>query len=208
MSYKGKLKCWYTNDNNLSNKLSEFRSCIDKEKPDVIGVTEVWMKEEFVLQGYHPAVRYDRTKCKKGGGVLLFVKDNLQMTEWPVLNDIAFNESVWCIIKLTHSESILLGVCYRSPTTTTENDLELNKLFKMAQASHVKHIQVMGDFNYPQIDWKTGRVSGPADSSQVSFFEMVQDLYWIQSVEFDTRFRIGCNPSQLDLIFTNREYSI
>lgn len=205
---KGKLKCWYTNASSLSNKLDEFHACIDKEQPHIVAVTEIWMKDELVLNGYHQALRHDRQETVKGGGVVLFVKDSLKIVDCQEVSGLPFDESVWCLIKLTRSELMLLGVCYRSPNSTLENNEQLISVFKRTKQLHVQHVLVIGDFNYPQIDWNKGKVEGPDDSSQVQFYDTVQDLFWVQHVDFPTRFRIGQTPSQLDLVFTKHEYAV
>jgi len=54
--------------------------------PDVIGITETSLHEhvysaEISLRGY-TVFRNDRQNGRKGGGVLLYVKTNLQPTEY------------------------------------------------------------------------------------------------------------------------------
>ena len=57
ISSVNQVRCLYTNANCLSNKHSELQGRIDSVKPDIIGITEVWEKEEYVVQGYHQACR-------------------------------------------------------------------------------------------------------------------------------------------------------
>ena len=66
----------------------------------------------------------------------------------------------------------------------------------------------MGDFNYGQIDWKDGSVKGMPDSPAARFADATRDLFLHQHVDFPTRFREGCNPSQLDLVFSNDEMMV
>ena len=202
------MKCWYTNACSLRNKLDEFRARVKSEQPHVVAVTEVWMKEDVVLDGYHQAVRHDRESGRKGGGILLFVKDNLPMIECRELSKLAFEESVWCLVRLIGSESMLLGLCYRSPSSEIENDNQLLNVLRSTEQVQAEHVLVMGDFNFPQIDWSVGKVDGPEDSSQAQFYEVVQDLFLAQHVDFPTRFRNGQSPSQLDLVLTKHEYAI
>ena len=197
----------YTNANSLKNKLSELRLRIDEGKPDVIGITEVWTKDEIVLQGYHPAYRYDREEDQKGGGVMLFVKSDLEVLDCPELSSPNI-ESVWCYVKLSSKEKLLVGVCYRPPASSVEYNEGLNLLLKQTPSTRTKHILVMGDFNYPQIDWDTGSVDGSEGSSQERFFDAVNDLFWLQCVNFPTRFKEGNEPSLLDLVFANEENAI
>ena len=69
------LSGMHTNANNLQNKINELRGRIDRFKPDIVGITEVWMKEVLVVQGYHPAFPHDKEESKKGGRVLPLVKN-------------------------------------------------------------------------------------------------------------------------------------
>ena len=105
------LTCFYTNANNLQNKINELKGRIDDFKPDIVGITEVWMKEKLIIQGYHPAFRYDRDEGRRGGGVLLLVKDCHVVVECTDFHGGDFEESVWCIIKTSDSAKLLVGIC-------------------------------------------------------------------------------------------------
>ena len=66
----------------------------------------------------------------------------------------------------------------------------------------------MGDFNYGQIDWEGGSVSGQEFSDAARLFEGTQELFLYQHVNFPTRYREGCRPSQLDLVFSTEELMV
>ena len=66
----------------------------------------------------------------------------------------------------------------------------------------------MGDFNYPCIHWEEGYADGPEDGDAANFYEVTQDFFLHQHVNFDTHFRGGFRPSQLDLIFSNKDYLV
>ena len=196
----------YTNANCLRNKYGELRGKLDTMKPDLVGITEVWDKENFVVQGYHPPLRKDRVN-RAGGGVMLLVRDNLEVTECKELNDSDFQESVWCIVKTPQSTKILVGVCYRSPSSLHENNMLLCQLMKAAKLKSGLTL-IMGDFNYDQINWEHGSVEGPEGSDAVSFFNATQDMFLCQHVGEPTRYRNGQTPSRLDLVFTSEEHMI
>ena len=44
------LKCMTINAQSLKNKMDEFKSVIDREKPHIISVTETWGKEWMGMQ--------------------------------------------------------------------------------------------------------------------------------------------------------------
>jgi hypothetical protein len=49
---------------------------------------------------------------------------------------------------------LLPGYIYKSPSSSPENLDELNKpLITVSKEKKFSHIMVMGDFNFPKIDW-------------------------------------------------------
>ena len=77
---------------------------------------------------------------------------------------------MWCTIKLSKYDSLLLGVCYRAPGSSHDY-VKLNDLLKMIPQVHMKNVIVMGDFNFAHIDWESGAVDGPEDSDQSQFLK-------------------------------------
>ena len=63
----GWVKCMYTNENCLSNKKTELQARIKEYQPHIIGLTEVWIKEQFSIEGYHPAIHKHRANDRIGG---------------------------------------------------------------------------------------------------------------------------------------------
>ena len=204
---RNQLTCLYTNANSLKNKRNELQGKIDRLKPDVVGITEVWMKETYILQGYHPAIRKDRPDGVSGGGVMILIRDYLTVTECTELNSLS-TEAVWCFLNLSKSKRLLVGNCYRSPSSTAENNSRIIDMFKQIPSFRADGLLVMGDFNFPSIDWEEGTVNAAEDSEAAKFFDTTQDLFLYQNVSFPTRFREGCNPSRLDLVFSSEEHAV
>ena len=75
----------------MINKLDTFRATVESIKPDIIGVTESWANNEVLdselgVEGY-VMFRRDRDvkkegKYVKGGGVLLYVKEEMEPFEF------------------------------------------------------------------------------------------------------------------------------
>ena len=101
---------------------------------------------------------------------MLLVSSSLQVLECTYLSEHECEESVWYFIKLTSKDKLLVGVCYRAPNSNEDNNSKLNEMLMQTQQAQVSNILVMGDFNYPQIDWESGNVEGPEASSQAHFF--------------------------------------
>jgi len=64
-----------------------------------------------------------------------------------------FEESLWCTL-LKFRIVFLIGLCYRCPSSTSENDnLLLSLLDTVSMQVNVSHVMIMGDFNFPDIDF-------------------------------------------------------
>ena len=75
----------------------------------------------------------------------------------------------------------------------------------MKCTDNASHILLMGDFNFPEIDWINNIVSGSEESEPQKFFDMIQDEFYVQHVEKPTRRRGFQKPSLIDLIFSRDE---
>jgi len=161
--------------------------------PDVIGITESWTHNniedaELMLHGYQ-LFRCDRNTGNKGGGVLLIVKDVFNPIEFHTKT--TYGEHVWCKVG-----DLLTGVCYRSENTIIvghDNEVQVMKLLREVSNSHVL---IMGDFNYPDIDWSTC-TNTSACASTVDFLLTVDDCFLSQHVQAPTR-----GNAVLDLIMS------
>lgn len=175
---------------------------------DIIGVVETWtcedvMDSEMNLDGY-TMYRKDR-KGTKGGGVVLYIRDTIIATDIEKEIEEDFQESTWCKVELQNT-SLIVGVCYRSPKSTPENNQKLLKeVEKAAKCRRSDHVVIMGDFNYPAIDYKNFVVESGEDSDAALFFTKTLDVSLVQNVNEPTRFREGQRPSLLDYIFTDEE---
>ena len=74
--------------------------------------------------------RKDRKGCK-GGGLILYTSNRLRASINEELTKSEFEESLWCNVELNH-QRLLVGLCYRCPTSTTVNDDKLLYLMEKA----------------------------------------------------------------------------
>jgi len=118
-----KWKCFYTNANSIIAKMDELRHKIFIGNYDIIAVTESWANDdmsdsELWINGYHMYRMDCLTDCgKKGGGVLLYIKDTIRSSALSVLVNAEFHDSIWC--KLDSLQNFLVvGVCYRSTASS------------------------------------------------------------------------------------------
>jgi exonuclease III len=212
MDFNG-LQCFYTNADSLPNKLGELITRIQdgKNSYEVIGITEIYPqncrylpgKAELQLEGYELFLSEATSPRKRGAA--LYVNKKLKAEE--IRFNVKFEESIWTQIKLNNKDMLLLGCIYKIPSSSPENLDELNKLLTtVSKDKKFSHIMVMGDINFPKIDWKKWSTKG--DKNSENFLESIRDSYLFQHVMENTRMRENCEPSTLDLILTNDENMI
>jgi len=59
---------------------------------------------------------------------------------------------------------------------------------------------LMGDFNYPEIDWSSLTASGGDSTPAATFLNTCEDTFLIQHVQNPTRSRGNQHPPLLDLV--------
>ena len=189
-------------------KIDELRQLVTLHDYDIISVTESWATAgirdaELSVEGFS-MYRVDR-RVTRGGGVVLYVKENLRSSIDNKLMSENFEDSVWCSVK-TNDKRLLIGVCYRSPQSSKENNLKLLSVMdKAVNQCGYDRILIMGDFNFRDIDYNNYSVNADDSSEAFKFFNKTQDLYLIQNVTEATRKRSGTQESMLDYIFTNED---
>jgi hypothetical protein len=201
----------YTNADSISNKIDEFRLMVKNNRPHIIGVTEFKPKNarydltiaELNVDGYKS---FTNSMIKDDGqrGCLLYISSELVANQVEV--EAEFKDSVWAKIQLVSTDSLVVGCVYRSPSNSKPANAALNRLLlQMANGPH-SHLLIIGDFNYPAIDWihcSSTKMNENDDSNL--FLEAVNDAFLFQHVTKPTRCRVINTPSVLDLVFTNEE---
>ena len=193
-----KLKCFYVNARSIVNKHDELELYITDEKPDIVGITETWAVEsigdsELNVEGY-TMLRKDRIigVKSKGGGVLLYIKNSINVVEREDLLDNKFPECIWCNIVIS-GEKTLIGVCYRPPDS---NKIQDEALFKMINMASREKLLIMGDFNFANLNWEKPE---SLDHSHL-FIKCLDDNFLVQCVDECTR-----GKNVLDLVLTTEE---
>ena len=106
------------------------------------------------------------------------------------LTESNFPESLWCSINC-NGENTLIGVCYRAPDSAEINDKALYSLLNRVKNQRVV---VLGDFNYPEINWSQGDTLDAAHP----FIECIANNFLFQLVEEPTR-----GKNFLDLVLSS-----
>lgn len=190
---KDKLKCLYFNARSIVNKIQELELLVKNENIDIVGITETWLNvnildSEMNIEGY-TLLRKDRGDNRRGGGVALYIRNDISFICCEDLFEVDFPETLFCSITCG-KEKTLIGVCYRPPSSLVGNDKALYSLLGRVSKDRVI---IMGDFNFPELDWC--KIETLSDTHP--FIKCINNNFLDQLVDKPTR-----GDNILDLIMT------
>ena len=98
-SSKEEIKCVCLNARSTINKKDELNIMVDDIKPHIIGKTESWANNDITyaelgLKGY--AMFRKDIMGRRGGGVLLYIKDTIPAYQVQLEEEADCNEVIWC----------------------------------------------------------------------------------------------------------------
>ena len=117
----------------------------------------------------------------------------------------------WHFLKfgLGKDTELLVGCFYRSISGTKDNNEALISIIKAISVEKYKNNLLMGDFNFPDINWTDWTCStNSTENFSYRFIEAVRDFYLYQHITKATRGRGTDTPNTLNLIFTNHEDTV
>ena len=169
----------------MGNKQEELETCVQSGDYDLVAITETWWDSSHdwnvVMDGY-ALFRKDRP-ARRGGGVALYVREQLQCTKFCPGADEERVESVWVRIKGQAGRGdTAVGVCYRPPDQAEEVDEAFYGQLRVASQSQA--LVVASDFNFPDVCWKDHSDSQPQSRR---FLQCIDDNFLMQMVEEPTR---------------------
>ena len=190
------------------NKRNEMKALIEINQPDIVGITEVKPKHarfnvqecEIAIEGYELFHNLE----EEGRGIALLVRKEMEPTPNDRLSS-TFSEHVF--VDCTQGDGTLLtvGVIYRRPGSTSENDEKLFELIRNTAGMRKDNLLIFGDFNLPSINWDTESCRNNESHEASQFLQAYTDACLFQHQKETTRFREGEKPSVVDLVLTNKE---
>ena len=200
----------YTNADQLRNKMDELKMRSENYMPEIIAITEVKPKRshlkinsaEYVLNDSKFDMFEKNLENDIGRGIVMHIDKRLNAK--PVEVETAFEECLLAKVDLNNNDKLLICVVYRSESGTEENNNKLNKLINETCTQGYSHLLIMGDINYPDIDWENWFTPGELSREQL-FLKTLQKNFLYQHVDKPTRFRGTDTPNVLDLIITNND---
>ena len=107
-------KCMCLNARSIVNKKNELNIIVEDIDPHIIGITESWANvditdAELGLTGY---VMFRRDRIgRRGGGVVLYVKESIQAYEIKLEREADCDEAVWYKI-VPGNSTLTIGLVY------------------------------------------------------------------------------------------------
>ena len=156
---KEEIKCVCLNTRSIINKKNELNIMVDDIKPHIIGITESWANNDITdaglgLEGY-VMFRKDRIG-RRGGEVLLYIKETIPAYEVQLQEEADCNEAIWWKLVTGHT-TVTIGVVYRCPNITKQNNEKiLNAISEVSKGDCI----IMRDFNHGNIKWDTLQSTG------------------------------------------------
>ena len=138
------------NARSIINKKNELNIMVEDIDPHIIGITESWANTDITyaelgLTGY---VMFRRDRIgRRGGGVILYVKESIQADEIKLESEADYNEAVWCKI-VSGNSKLTIGLVYRSPNINEADNTKIQNAIK--EVSKGECI-IMRDFNHGHI---------------------------------------------------------
>ena len=154
------------------NKRAEFMTNVEMYEPDIIAVTEVstLISEEMLFMQMQSWNYMTMTVWRLAQKVEEYV-----CKKYPQCNSGGWASwwcfPMWCEIRLKNSYLLLFGCIYRSPNSTKENSRHLNNLLYKVCTRDVSHLIIVGDFNFPEVDWKTWTCNAGDSNPSYAFME-------------------------------------
>eukprot|EP00057_Strongylocentrotus_purpuratus_P029222 XP_011683696.1 PREDICTED: RNA-directed DNA polymerase from mobile element jockey-like [Strongylocentrotus purpuratus] len=183
-------------------KREAFWEALESCQPDVMIANETWLKptllnSEMMPAGYNTPIRKDRPDGYEG--VLLATKNDLVDCEVEVKSDC---EIIATKIQLYGQQPLIVVSAYRPPKNDLVYAQSLCQAIRQIIVGNPSAVVwVSGDFNLPDINWKTAAVDGHQYTAALNncFISTFNDVGLSQTVDFPTR-----GNRTLDLFLTNR----
>ena len=183
------------NVRSIVNELSQFQSFVYSSGLKIIGITETWLSNaiydnEILPTGYNI---YQSDRPSKGGGVLLAIDHSIHSSLIFSLIFSPVDIEILAVSVLTNPDFIICPL-YIPPNSTDDYFISLFSFIRNLGLN--KKVIIIGDFNFPDINWTSLVGSGKHSSL---FCELTSDLNLCQLVRHPTHVK----GNILDLVLTN-----
>ena len=199
------INIFYTNANDLKNKIAELSIVSSDKNCDILCITETFFNKDIldaeISIPNFKIFRADR-ETGKGGGSCVYVHNRVSAS---IVNNFSVPDCI--AVKLSCSTfDLILIVVYRSPSLNyDDNVLMINCLNDTVQKfSTDNEIIIVGDYNLPDLSWDHGVINCPIDTCNKKYviqkmfldFFVKNNFQWALGDNFITRRRTVLNTLQ------------
>ena len=156
-------------------------TCLLEVKPKIFN--HILSLAEYKLDGY--LLEQCSILLDSGRGMLLYIKNNIWYRKLDISSIANTNPSEIIAVKLMLKENIVLACVYRSPNSTHDNSNNINKSLENLLRRFCLNLNllVVGDFNYPKIDWEHYSTSSSPNDLNSKFLECTRDCFFEQLLQ-------------------------
>jgi len=167
-------------------KIASFDNLLQEHDPDIIAISETWLKSEILLSEFLPPDFnvFRRDRLDGYGGVLIACHISLNCHHLDLNCDV---EAIACQIILASHQTLIMCAFYRPPSRQLESATNLHDFFR----SIVDHysdspVWIAGDLNLPNINWDTRPISSSVYPSNLcdTVIDFVEEYGFTQAVNF------------------------
>lgn len=79
----------------------------------------------------------------------MFIRNLISTSDVNCQND---ESTIWSMVNLKNGDVLLVGVVYRSPSSSDEQNSQLIQTITEMVQRRPSHLLIMGDFNFPGIN--------------------------------------------------------
>lgn len=197
------IKVLYCNARSLIPKSDVLLNYVSLYEPFVVAVTETWLNSHipsslFCPPGY-TVYRRDRV-TGRGGGSLILVRDTVDSIQLDITSPSAPSDAlvdaVACQLSFGSTNNVGILCIYRPPNSLPEDNSTMLTLITNFLNLNLPINIIVGDFNFPEIDWLNSCTS---TAQSKLFFTFCQENFLTQHVELATRLT---SNSLLDLVLS------
>jgi len=163
----------------------------------VYSLCETWLSNsltncDLAFHGYH-VFRADRKfNGKSGGGVALLVPDSIQASVLGLPTSNLTFEAIAIKLHFKLTELVIISV-YRAPSRSKAHDCFFDQWLDYFKSLNLKKVPflIVGDFNFPNINWARSTAKGKSDSLAHKFLSFCLLNGLDQKVLVPTRIKNG-----------------
>ena len=212
-TYDKYLNILYFNSRSLKNKVNLLHAFMSQQTPmeyDLVFVSETWLKPEFsdslICPGGYSVIRQDRKDKTRGGGVLVFYKTTLKVVDiTPSYDHNVFESLVIELPSDCHNTNKLRFCCTYLPPSKSRALPNVKSCCNfLKQLVHNGPLFILGDFNFPTIDWSSMCSN---NSSEQHFADFCGQYGLYQHISEPTYHGHHQSDSILDLVLSNPQGS-